>query len=426
MTMLEAAVMKVKNQQQPYLLDMRLFMAARYPNTLAALKEIELERTKPKRRKGFSLIKRESKKHGVRYYVRYSHNGKMLPTKWNTHTDNEAVAEQYAVENKIRLVERYLGRKDGKMYSLLEGFYTSNPETLAYTRNVSEKRRRYNHSVIRDHFLPFLKNAKITNFEQITKMKICDFQDYLLSTGLKPQTINNKLMAIKNIFAYAARKGMIDNDLGEQIKGVPVHNGDRSIRGCYELEKLKDVFYKNWKEELYYLLNLLIYTTGMRNSEILRIKPEDFILINGCRFIQVNSSKTQSGIRTVPLHDFVYEKLMNYYMKNKKGQDNTLFGIRSQEPFKHANACLGGYLGFTEDQLKAENITFYSGRHFFKTMMSSEGLGEEIEEIFMGHKVSANVAKLYNHRDKIGKERLAKKAKQVFSILDRCLFVKKR
>jgi len=44
----------------------------------------------------------------------------------------------------------------------------------------------------------------------------------------------------------------------------------------------------------------------------------------------------------------------------------------------------------------------------------------------MGHKVSANVAKLYNHRDKVGQERIAKKAKQVFSILDRCLFVKKR
>jgi hypothetical protein len=54
--------------------------------------------------------------------------------------------------------------------------------------------------------------------------------------------------------------------------------------------------------------------------------------------------------------------------------------------------------------------------------MSREGLGEDIEEIFMGHKVTGNVAKLYNHRDKHGKQMLAKKAKQVFSILDRCVF----
>jgi len=42
----------------------------------------------------------------------------------------------------------------------------------------------------------------------------------------------------------------------------------------------------------------------------------------------------------------------------------------------------------------------------------------------MGHKVVADVKKLYIHRDKQGKERLVKKAKQVFSILDRCIFTK--
>jgi hypothetical protein len=39
----------------------------------------------------------------------------------------------------------------------------------------------------------------------------------------------------------------------------------------------------------------------------------------------------------------------------------------------------------------------------------------------MGHKVSNDVAKLYNHRDKQGKKLMLKKAKQVFSILDKRL-----
>ena len=422
MTLLEEKVFTIKQQHPQTILDLRMSFAVKYPDAMAALKLIDFERSKPKRQKGFNLVKRESKKFGIRYYVRYSHNGKILPTKWNTHTGDLDTAKQYAIANKARLVERYLSRKDAKIYTLLESFYDNNPETKAYSRNISDKHRKENHSLIVKHFLPFLKKEKITCFEQITKKTICDFQDYLLGCDMKPQTINNRMKALKNIFAYAVRKGMIDNNPGEQIKGVEVHQNDRSIRGCYELDKVKDVFREVWEEEQFYLLNLLVYTTGMRNSEIHRLKPGDIIFVEDSRFIQINYSKTQSGIRIVPLHDFVYEKLMAWAEKNKI--ETKFFDFRSTIHFMHASSCLGRHLGLTEEQLKAENITFYSGRHFFKTLMSREGLGEDIEEVFMGHKVSANVRKLYNHRDKVGKERIAEKAKQVFSILDRCLFGK--
>jgi hypothetical protein len=55
-------------------------------------------------------------------------------------------------------------------------------------------------------------------------------------------------------------------------------------------------------------------------------------------------------------------------------------------------------------------------------MMSAHGLGPDIEEIFMGHKVSSDVAKLYDHKDKQGQERLAKKAQETFAILAKVLF----
>jgi hypothetical protein len=54
--------------------------------------------------------------------------------------------------------------------------------------------------------------------------------------------------------------------------------------------------------------------------------------------------------------------------------------------------------------------------------MNSEELGAEIEELFMGHKVSGDVSKRYNHRDKLGKEKLLEKARKAFRILDEKLF----
>jgi hypothetical protein len=53
--------------------------------------------------------------------------------------------------------------------------------------------------------------------------------------------------------------------------------------------------------------------------------------------------------------------------------------------------------------------------------MSANDLGD-IEEYFMGHKVSKNVAERYNHRDKQGRKRLLAKAREMFRILDKTLF----
>jgi integrase len=413
---LAETILNVKDQEKGDIRTMKAFMVSSFPDTIRALRIIDFGSTEPRRRKGFNLVKRESKKHGFLYYVRFSHNGKMLPTKWNTHTNDLELAERFARENKTRLVDRYLRSRDIHMYTMFENYYAGNDKTMTY--GLCERCRKDYHVVIVNTFIPYLKQAKITNVNQITAATLSDFQDHLLATGIKPQSINNKLKPVKKIFAYLSRKGIIHDNPADRVRGVPVGRKDKTARGCYDLDKLKGVFNRRWKNKTLCLLNMLIYTTGMRNSEILRLRKEDILQIDGCRFINVRESKTSSGIRLVPLHDFVYRKVCAQTVPNGA----PLFAFRHAEVFHNANAELARQLGVSHEELDREHITFYSGRHFFKTLMSREGLGEDIEEIFMGHKVVSNVAKLYNHRDKQGKKMMVKKAKQVFSIMDRCIF----
>jgi hypothetical protein len=89
--------------------------------------------------------------------------------------------------------------------------------------------------------------------------------------------------------------------------------------------------------------------------------------------------------------------------------------------YKKAYLELAEYTGYSKEQLEKENIKFYSGRHFWKTLMDNENLGD-IEEYFMGHKVSGDVAKRYNHKDKQGKKKLLERSKRVFHILDKHVF----
>jgi len=418
------AISQVREKKEEDLFFFRNFIKSNFPDTFNALGIIDNENTTPKRRKGFNLVIRENKKHGRRIYARLSYNGKTLPTKFNTYTDNEKEAEIYVLKNKERLIEGYLSRKDGRMYKTLESFYDSGHD------NMSDRCRKEYGTVIKNKFIPFLQQEKTAEFRQITKNTLIKFQDTLIRTGvsngkkevkpIRPQSVNNNMKAVRKLFEKLARQNIVENNPCDLVKGLPVNEGNRRPRGCYELERIKGVFCKKWKDELSYLLCSLIYTMGMRNSEIKRIRLTDIQLIEDCRFIRIEKSKTTNGIRLIPLHKSLYEKIKMWGIKNKTGE-NPLFDVHN-EKFNRANNELARRLKVNDEELERENITFYSGRHFWKTLMSAEGLGEDIEEIFMGHKVVANVAKLYNHRDKLGRSRMVKKAKQVFSILDRCIF----
>jgi integrase len=402
----------------------RAYVESKFPDTVRALRMVDFEYSRPRVRKGFSLVRRESRKRGFVYYARYYHGGRMLPSKWNTHTGVLEEAERFAKANRERLVSRYLKGRDTRMYGLLEKYYGPGSEMLACegkrNRRLNERCRKEYHAIIVKKLIPFLREERIGCFEGITVGTLSDFQDRLLAAGLKPQTVNNNLKVVKRALAYVARKGIIAANPGKELMNIPVSAGDRRARGCYELGRVSGVFRRQWRDAESYLLCLLIYTTGMRNGEINRVRMGDIVTIEGARFIDIRESKTAAGVRLVPLHDFVWRKLKA--RAGGKGPEEPVFGYRRAGPFIAANLELGRRLGAGAEELERERITFYSGRHYWKTLMSSEGLGEDVEEMFMGHKVSGNVAKLYNHKDRLGKERMAGKARRVFGILDRCLF----
>jgi integrase len=227
------------------------------------------------------------------------------------------------------------------------------------------------------------------------------------------------MIGIRTIFDHMVRDGFVAENILNRIDSLKTRPGDCKVVGCYEVGRPDGLFNRPWKDRLSYLLNLVIYTTGIRNSEIMLIKPQNIITLDGCHFIDIKDSKTENGIRFAPLHEFVYEKIMVWTKKNNIKDDTLLFPVKPYA-FTKAYLILGKKLGFDKAALDAQNITFYSGRHYWKTLMNANDLGD-IEEYFMGHKVSKDVAERYNHRDKQGQNRLLAKAREVYKILDKSL-----
>jgi len=407
----------------------------KYRHELKSLKKFSDQFTDPREPKLFYIDKVPSVKLGFVYYVRYLDNGKVVPSHWCTHTNNKILAEKFAIENRERLLSAYYERKvvkkpSAELFSIFKNYYAENSQYLHTDalrgRIIGDRTRVTAHNAIQTYFVPYLKKERIKDIDQIDAPLMARFQNSLLDKGIKPQTINGYCSYISKVFSNLIVGGAVKVNPCASLPSLRKTSENQKIRGCYEINKIKGVFNKRWNNELSYLLCLTIYTTGMRNGEMDKIQIKDIISINNIPFIDIPKSKTTNGIRIVPLHDFVYKKLSAYIKKKSKKADDYLFTSEGKQPcserYNAANTELAGFTGYTPEKLKAENITFYSGRHFWKTLMDSENLGD-IEEYFMGHRVSSDVAKRYNHKDKQGRKKLLEKTRKVFAILDKWIFM---
>ena len=411
------------------------------PKSIKELKKFSAQFNEPKEPKRYYLEPIKNKKLGTVYYVRYLHNGVLVKTKWTTRTNNYDLAVKFAIENRERLLKEYFERGTKKPYSeflsIFKNYYAKDSEYLQIDinrgRKVKDDSRRTYNNFINNQFIPYLKSHGIKEIEQIDTPFLTRFQNYLLAKkqkdgktieGIKPQTVNHYISHISMIFDHLLLEGFIKINPCKSVIPIKVGEDDQEITGCYEIDKLKGVFNREWENDLSYMLTLLIYTTNLRNSEIEKIRISDLTMMDQFHFINIPDSKTPNGIRAVPIHDFVYDKLMEYVGKYNK--TDYIFKTKGKKiqsyVYKKAALELAKYTGYSLEDVDKENIRFYSGRHFWKTLMNSGELGD-VEEFFMGHKVGKDVAKRYNHKDKVGREKLLEKTKKVFEILDNKLFI---
>jgi integrase len=413
--------------EQAHLKKLKDHYKEKFPEALKALQEFDRQ-SAGKKPKGFTLAKIKNNEYGFLYYVRYVENKKLIPSRWSTHTNNRTIAEQYARDNRERILANYHYKKEHGVYPILSSYYKNNSKYIETDKKrgriLSVKTRSIYYNFTNKVLIPFLRKKGIKEFDEITPPVITDLQNYLLAKGNKPQTINRFLGSFRAILDYLVIHGTIGENVFDKATMLKVKKQNYTVRNCHEIHDLKGVFNKPWDDELSYMLCLMIYSTGIRNSEIENIQVRDLGLIDGHYFLNVKKSKTDNGVRKIPLHKFVYKRLTNYTRLRGMKADDYIFapgGRKIQSPvYRKANADMGAVLGRGGDPEKA-GISFYSGRHFWKTMMNAEGLGD-IEEYFMGHKVSQDVAKRYNHLDKQGKRKLLEKAREIYKILDRYLF----
>jgi excisionase family DNA binding protein len=136
--------------QESYIDALRGQFKSLFPDTLSKLKSVDTRFAPRRRRKGYSLSKVPNKQYDFLYYVRYIENGKLIPSRWNTHTKDIKAAESFAQDNRDRIIAAYKNRKEAKdkLYAILGDYYGLNSPYLERDKQrgrhiVEENRQKY-------------------------------------------------------------------------------------------------------------------------------------------------------------------------------------------------------------------------------------------------------------------------------------------
>jgi len=489
----------------------------------------ELDPLTGKYKKYFDLtiVKRGSEKYsdGFSYKVRYKLDltGSRISQGKATYTTktseiNEAV--KLGFENRLEVLKNYAANKikpeRGKaFYKMLIRYYEDGSkylqdDTSANKREVTYKSRKEARSFIENDLIPYLQEKKVNHIQDITVPIYNGFKIYLQAKGVKDKTINNRLIYFTRILEHHARNGLLDK--------LPYTKGTSSIKitGKQEkedaevlpIEKLKGVYphkdffdplklidYFNFKTKsinknklslkdrkvifnnymLPFTISILALNTGMRNSEVSRIRRVDFFGVKEKEtfLLRIWNKKTEyfnktseSKYRKIPLHTYTIEAVKLYIQRKEElyGAINDTDFLFGKDVVDKDTGKIDGFLhpktfdkvvliflkmikhkkDFTaffsnekelikviedikslHEELKdlkntGKGISFYSFRKTFRTML---GLKNDLAEYYMGHKLGSDAKTTYIQVNSLDNNLFVEEyAQPVFDMLDRYVF----
>ncbi|HCZ9282706.1 TPA: tyrosine-type recombinase/integrase [Vibrio alginolyticus] len=192
------------------------------------------------------------------------------------------------------------------------------------------------------------------------------------------KTLGRIKTAVNLFFDHFWRLAVIDNNPVKDMRFNDFVGGGE--RGSFTKAQLNDfqTFATNNDLDGFKVAILLQMYSGMRNSEISNIQPEDIKTEQGVDYIHVRGTKTINAERYIPIHSKLKEFGVVDYIK-AGGEIYT-----SQSITQRFNRLMQS-LSMSKEDSKGLPLSFYSFRHNFASGLASGGVSELHIEWLMGH-----------------------------------------
>lgn len=250
----------------------------------------------------------------------------------------------------------------------------------------------------------YLENKGITTTKNISKSDVEKYLEKLNKDDVKTSSIARKLTTIKAFHNYLFQKQKINVDVTETIERPKLRKKLPNVLTVDEVDRLLDIECKTKFDYRNKSMLELMYGTGLRITELLDLKLNDFDLENCVIRCYGKGSKE----RIVPIGEYTMESLMNYLeirneLLKKRNCEylflNNLGGRLSRFSFFKILKKMLIEKGIHKD------VSPHSLRHSFATHMLEYGADLRSIQELLGHSDIATT-KIYTHisNNKIKKE----------------------
>lgn len=224
------------------------------------------------------------------------------------------------------------------------------------------------------------------DFKDITYSFLKDFESYLREKGNGVNTVAKHLRQLRTLVNEAINQGYIHADAYPFRKfKIKQEKGRHEFLTPDELRKLENLEVEDRK--LRHVLDAFLFCcyVGLRFSDFCQLAPENFIKVNGKRWLHFKSIKTGIELR-LPLHLLFEGKALTILDRYNIEEFATL-GCNSD-----VNKYLSQIAGIARIR---KHITYHTARHTCATLLIHQGVPITTVQKLLGH-TSVKTTEIYS------------------------------
>lgn len=221
-------------------------------------------------------------------------------------------------------------------------------------------------------------------------IKLADLQYIVDSCGKNYPTLRKLKVLFGQLYEYALKNDVATKNYAEY---VDISGGSRESMGKREPFNKDEIImlWDNVTRNKYIQIILMLIYSGVRISELLDLKKSDVHLAN--KYFDVTSSKTESGIRKVPIADKVYPFFEEWY---NFSSCNHLLCTENGNRLTYRNYYDAYWTPFMHD-LNMQHKP-HDTRHTCISLLANSGVSQTIIKMIVGHSGAMSLTeKVYTH-----------------------------